>query len=197
MLYTDLISKTANLAVGRHMIYEFDHDQVIIHNIGISHPQRSPRNEYLLEMFVHGRLLAPRHSDFFTDYLLKCEVRPELHLALTEACEHICNGADPVELISAKRLPENFSEPEEANWSLQNSMYQTAGFSTKLFLCGLQGLIRVRDLSDASIKAPEAFRVAFVDLSKGKSLLDVVKPLQPQVLPGKRYFDTYYRAAKG
>jgi hypothetical protein len=196
MLYTDLVAKTTNLTIGQHTIYEIEGNRVVISNLGVAHPGRAQKDEYLLELFVNGRNMVPRHSDFFTDYQLKCEVRPDLHLQLSEACEHLCNGANPLELISSKRLPDFFAEPTNADWSLQTSMYQTAGLSTKLFLCGLQGLIRVQDLNDHNLKAPEAFRVAFVDLSKGKSLLDVVKPLHPQVTPGKRYFDGFIRKEK-
>jgi hypothetical protein len=193
MLYTNLITKTTSLSIGRHVIYELGTDRVVIHNMGIAHPYRAPRDEYHLELIVNGRTQTPRFTDFFTDFLLKWEVRLDLHLPLTESCELVCNGADPLNVVAPKPLPDHFSEESQANWTLQTSSYQTAGLPTRVLLCGLQGMIRVYDLTDPNLKAPEVFRTAFRELSQGKPLHEIAKPLFPEVLPGKRYFDAVER----
>jgi hypothetical protein len=195
MHYSDLIQHTASLPLGRHVIYSLPEGQVLIRNLGVRHPSMSALPEYRLLLSVDGRERTPRHSDFFVDYLLKVETRPDLRLPLTEACEHVCNGASPQGLLSSKRLPAQFSEPSEKTWSMQKSQDQTAGLPTELFLCGMQGLIRVWELNQVIVNGLETFRKAFLGLEKGEALNDVVKSLEPQVPPGKRYFNTALKKA--
>lgn len=194
MRYSDLIEKTTDLPVGRHTIYSLKTGQVVIRNTGRRHPLRSERDDHRLHLEYDHRELSPRHGDFFSDYLLKVEIKPDLRMTLTEVCEHICNGADPQELMAAKHLPVWFSEWGQKTWTLQMSMYQTAGLPTELFLCGLQGLIRVYDLNDPERKFPEAFRQAFVAVSNGASPQEAAVQLAAAVAPGKLYYNRLYRA---
>ncbi len=153
----------------------------------------SPEPEYRLYVTVNGRELCPRHSDFFVDYLLKIETRPDLRLPLTEACEHVCNGVSPQQFMSNKRLPRLFAEVNPATNALQKTLDQTGGLPTEVFLCGLQGLIRVYDLNRSLEKALETFRHAFLRLEKGEPYVAVARELQPLVRPGKRYFNRLAR----
>jgi hypothetical protein len=189
MHYSDLVVHTAKLSVGRHVIYDLPEGKVVIQNAGVRNNGLSSLPEYRLYLIVDNRQLAPRHGDFFTDYLLKVEARPDLHLPLTESCEQVCNGTSPQAIMTAKRLPRWFSEVNSGTISFQKAQDQTAGLPTELFLCGLQGLIRVYELNEVVPKAAEAFRSAYLGLEKGQSFVEVVKPLSPQVRPAKHYFD--------
>lgn len=195
MHYSDLVAHTSKLPVGRHIIYSLPEGKVEIQNTGLRNPSLSPLSEYRLYLYLDNRQLAPRHGDFFTDYLLKVEARPDLHLPLTEACEQVCNGSSPQTTVTSKRLPRWFSEVNDNTISFQKSQDQTAGLPTELFLCGLQGLIRVYQLNDYVSNASEAFRTAFLGLEKGQPFIEVVKPLSPQVRPDKRYFNGLKRNA--
>lgn len=194
MRYSDLIEKTKNLPLGKHIIGEFATGRVLIHNVGSRHHYMSPRPEFRVVVETGGKTYTPRHSDFLSDYVLKCECRPELRLALSDACDALCNGASPSELKESKKLPAYFSEVTDASWSYQTSSFQTGGLSTELFLNGLQALIRVHDLNDPELKAPEAFRQAFLDVQGGKSVAEASQRLRPQIKGGKRYFDRLERA---
>jgi hypothetical protein len=193
MHYNDLVLMTNTLTPGWHTVYALADGEVKIRNLGVRHPALSPLPEFRLYVMVDGRQLSPRHSDFFTDYLLKVEGRPELRLPLTEACEHVCNGASPQGLVSSKRLPRLFSELTPETWSMQKAQDQTAGLPTEVFLCGLQCLIRVFELNQVVADPREAFRKAYLGLEKGQPLNDVVKLLEPQVMPGKRYVNAFER----
>jgi hypothetical protein len=193
MHYTDLITRTQALAEGAHVIYELPDGKVEIRNTGVRQAMLSPRPEFRLYLHVDGRELCPRHSDFFSDYLLKIETRPELRLVLTEACEQVCNGMSPQHMLAAKRLPRRFSEVGNDTWSLQTSAYQTAGLPTEVFLCGLQCLIRIDELNQSVDQPTEAFRKAFIGLEKGESLPSVVQSLIPQIKPAKRYYNRLER----
>lgn len=193
MRYSDLVQKTTNLPLGKHPIAELEVGSVLIHNTGARHHYLTARDEYRLIVQTGGKVFAPRHSDFLADYVLKCECRPELRLALSEACDALCNGASPSELLTSKNLPQRFSEAASATWSFQTSAYQTGGLPTALFLHGLQGLIRVYDLNDSSLRAPEAFRQSFLELQSGAQIQAAAQRLCPQVRPGKRYFDRVTR----
>lgn len=193
MLYSDLIQRTKALSEGRHTVYELKEGCIEIDNVGIRHAHLSHRPEFRVLLRVDGRELIPRHSDFLSDYLLKVETRPELRLPLTEACEHVCAGADPLEQIEHRRLPLRFSEFSEATWHMQTSMYATGGLPTAILLGGLQVLLRVYELNESLPKPPDAFRQAFISLEKGTSLLEVATKLRPQVMPGKRYYDRLMR----
>ncbi|RPH95176.1 hypothetical protein EHM69_05190 [candidate division KSB1 bacterium] len=196
MHYSDLVQRTAALSEGRHVIYEMPEGRVEIRNIGVGNPQLSARPEFRLYLFLDGREMQPRHSDFFCDYLLKIETRPDLHLPLTEACEQVCNGTAPTGVMTAKRLPRKFAETGESTWSMQTSMYANGGLPTELFLCGLQGLLRVYELNHWLDNSPEAFRQVFLKLEKGQPYVDVVRDLFPLVRPEKRYFDRMERCVK-
>ena len=189
MHYTDLIAHTSKLPVGRHIIYDLPDGRVEMENAGVRNAAFSPRPEFRLYVYQDGRQLAPRHGDFFTDYLLKVEARPDLHLPLTEACEQVCNGLSPQAIMTSKRLPRWFSEVSDKTAQFQKSQDQTAGLPTELFLCGMQCLIRVYELNAYVSKAAEAFRSAFLGLEKGKPLIEVVRLLSPQIRPQKRYFN--------
>jgi hypothetical protein len=195
MHYNDLVLQTTAPAFGRHLLYELPEGKVVLCNVGTRHPSLAPRAEFRLLLVVDNRELTPRHSDFFTDYLLKVDARPDLHLPLTEACEQVCNGSSPQGLLSIKRLPRVFSELTDKTWSMQKAQDQTSGLPTEVFLCGLQGLIRAYELNEVHPNAREAFRKAFLGLEKGKPLMEAVKPLEPQVMPGKRYFNALERKA--
>lgn len=194
MRYSDLIEKTKNLPLGKHVVAELATGRVMIHNVGTRHHYMSQRPEYRLVIETGGKTYTPRHSDFLTDYMLKCECRPDLRLALSEACDAMCNGAAASELKENKKLPPYFGEVNDATWSYQTSNFQTGGLSTELFLNGLQALIRVFDLNDPELKAPEAFRKAFLDAQAGKSVAEAAQRLRPQIKGGKRYFDRLERA---
>ena len=189
MRYLDLVNHTSSLPVGQNVIHDLEDGQVIIRNMGQRNWMMSELPEHRLFLHADGRELAPRHSDFIYDYLLKLETRPELKLAFCEAAEQVCNGADPVELMSLKKLPRRFSTLNDATWSLQTSEYQTGGLPTAIFLAGLQTLIRVYELNKSLDHPAEAFRQSFVNLEKGKSVLEVVNSLQPKVMPKKVYFN--------
>jgi hypothetical protein len=193
MHYTDLITRTQALAAGPHLIYELPDGKVEIRNTGVRQAMLSPRPEFRVYLHVDGRELCPRHSDFFTDYLLKIETRPELRLVLTEACEQVCNGLSPQHVMASKRLPRRFAEASEETWPLQTSAYQTAGLPTEVFLCGLQCLIRGDELNQFVDKPTEAFRKAFLGLEKGEPLPAVVQALVPQIKPEKRYYNRLER----
>ncbi|MBI5058640.1 hypothetical protein HZB60_02525 [candidate division KSB1 bacterium] len=193
MFYKDLIPKTAALAAGRHVIYALNDGRVEIRNVGRRHHSLAAQPEFRLHLHFDQRELTPRHSDFFSDFLLKIETRHELRLALTETCELVCNGSDPIESAQHHKLPAYFAEWGEGTWSFQMGMYQTGGLPTEVFLCGLQTLIRVYQLNDPTRNWPELYRVGFVNLEKGQPLLDVVRSLAPIVRPGKRYFDRQER----
>ncbi|MDD5089114.1 MAG: hypothetical protein PHI18_10015 [bacterium] len=193
MHYTDLILRTTDLPPGRHVIYEFPEGTIVLANVGLRHPDLAPRDEFRLVVLMDGRELTPRHGDFFADFQLKIEARPDLRLALAEACEQICNGQSPLSMIASKHLPTRFAETGEATWHLQTSMDQTAGLPTALCLCGLQTLIRVYELNDFLPNAPEAFRAVFLGLEQGQPLPQLLRTLQPQVKPGHRYFDRLER----
>jgi len=195
MHYTDLIQRTADLPVGRHAIYEFPEGKIEIANVGHRHAQLALRDEFRLILSLDGRELLPRHGDFFADFQLKLDARPDLRLALTEACQQVCNGQSPLSMIASKNLPARFADVGEATWNMQTSMYQTAGLPTALFLCGLQALIRVYDLNGFLANSPEAFRSVFLGLEKGDPLPQLLRALQPQVKPNKRYFDRLERQA--
>lgn len=194
MRYSDLIEKTKALPLGRHVINEVPTGRIIIQNVGSRHHYLSDRPEYRLMVESGGKSFTPRHSDFLSDYLLKCECRPELRLPLSEACDAVCNGMSPSEQIEHKKLPAFFSEATMDTWSYQTSGFQTGGLSTELFMYGLQALIRVSDLNDPELKAPEAFRKAFLDVQGGKPVDEAAQRLRPQVRGGKRYFDKLERA---
>lgn len=189
MHYSDLVQRTNSLAAGSHIIYDLPVGKVEIRNLGVRHPDLSPQPEYRLYLYYDGREMVPRHGDFFSDYLLKTETRPELRLPLTEACEQVCNGMGPTGIMTTKRLPSRFADVGEQTHRMQTSLYQTGGLPTELFLCGLQGLIRVFDLNRWVDNPPEAFRKAFLGLEKGQPYVDVVRALHPAVRPEKYYFD--------
>ena len=193
MHYTDLIQRTADLPVGRHVIYEFPEGKIEISNVGLRHGDLAPLDEFRLSVLTDGRELLPRHGDFFADFQLKIEAHPDLRLALTEACEQVCNGQSPSSMIASKNLPARFAEVGEDSWHMQTGMYQTAGLPTSLFLCGLQTLIRVYELNGVLPDAPEAFRTVFLGLEKAQPLPVLLRALQPQVKPGKRYFNRLER----
>lgn len=193
MHYSDLVTHTTALPLGRHLLYDLPDGRIEIRNLGVRHPLLSPQPEYRLSITVDGRTVNPRHSDFFVDYLLKIEARSDLRLILTEACEQVCNGVSPRQIIGTKRLPRAFGEAGEATHSLQKSIEQTGGLPTEVFLCGLQGLIRVYDLNRSLEKVPESFRQAFLRLEKGESYIVVARELQPKVRPEKRYFNRLAR----
>ncbi len=195
MFYKDLIAKTKDLPEGRHNIYSFKEGNIEIRNVGVRHVDLTPHPEWRMSVVVDGREISPRHADFFTDFLLKIEVKPELRVVLSEVCEFVCNGSNPLDLIEQKKLPPWFSEWGESTWGFQMSMYQTGGLPTNIFLCGLQVLIRVYEWNDPSFKAAEAFRQAFVSLERNVPLLEVVKKVTPEVRPGKRYFNRTHRIA--
>lgn len=194
MRYSDLVEKTRNLSRGKHVIAELETGRVIIHNVGVRHHYMSTRNEYRLIIEIGGKTFTPRHSDFLSDYILKCECRPELRLALSDSCDAVCNGMSPTEIRDAKKLPLHFSEVNDASWSYQTSAFQTGGLPTDLFLAGLQAQIRVFDLNDPALKAPEKFREAFLLVQKGALVSEAAQSLRPQVFGGKRYFDRLERA---
>ena len=164
-----------------------------IRNVGQRHHSLTVQPEFRLQLWFDQREISPRHGDFFTDFLLKIETRPEFRLPLTETCELVCNGSDPLDSAQQHKLPAYFAEWGERTWSFQMSMHQTGGLPTGVFLCGLQTLIRVYQLNDPTRNWPELYRVGFVNLEKGQPLLDVVKTLAPIVRPGKRYFDRMER----
>ncbi len=194
MRYPDLVERTNNLPFGSHVVTELETGQVLIHNVGVRHHYMSQQPEFRLTIETAGKIYSPRHSDFLTDYLLKCESRPELRLALSEACDAVCNGAAPREMIESKKLPAYFSEVSDKTWSYQTSSFQVGGLSTELFLYGLQAMIRVYDLNDPEFKAPEAFRKSFLDVQSGDSAHEAAAKLKPQFRSGKRYFDRLERA---
>jgi hypothetical protein len=193
MHYSDLVLKTTNLPLGRTTVYDLPEGRIEIRNLGVRNPMLSPRTEYRLHLDVDGRELTPRHGDFFSDYLLKVETRPDLHLTLTEVCEQVCNGLGPSGLISSKRLPRRFAEVTDQTAMMQTGMQQTGGLPTEVFLCGLQTIIRVYDLNEWLPNPAEAFRKAFLALEKSERFVDVVATLQPQIMPAKRYFDRVQR----
>jgi hypothetical protein len=193
MHYTDLVQRTQSLPAGRHTIYELPDGRVEIRNVGQRHDHLAPQAEFRLYMSVDGREMAPRQGDFFSDFLLKIEARPDLRLPLTEASEQVCNGMSPQGMITSKRLPARFSEVGDATWTMQTSRDQTSGLPTDILLCGLQGLIRVYELNKFFDNVPEQFRQAFLGLEKGKPLNEVVAGLKPLVRPAKRYFNRVQR----
>lgn len=195
MRYSGLVTETSNLPLGRHTIYDLEDGKVIIRNLGQRNWMMSELPEHRVFLYVEGREIAPRHSDIFIDYLLKIETRPELKFALLEASEQVCNDADPIELMLQKKFPRSFDTLDDDTWSLQMSMHQTGGLPTAIYLCGLQGLIRVYELNRMLEKPAEAFRRAFVNHEHGTPLLDVLNSLHPKVMPKKLYFDQTERLA--
>lgn len=193
MRYTDLKAQTASLPVGRHLIYECEADAVFVENVGRRHPHLPDRSIYQLIVRWGDRDTVPRHSDLFSDLLLKVEARPDLRLSLLEACEQICSGAATSQLLEQRQFPRYFREPDDAEWAGPMTMYQTAGLPTELFLCALQGLILVYDHNDPSANALEAFRHAFNRLAAGDSILEVIGKLAPATPVGKRYYDLSQR----
>ncbi|MBK6765099.1 MAG: hypothetical protein IPG71_01965 [bacterium] len=179
---------------GKYSIAELETGRVSIHNVGVRHHYMAPRDEFRLIIECGGKSFTPRHSDMLADYVLKCECRPELRLALSEACDALCNGAGPSELFAVKKLPLHFSEISQASWSYQTTSFQAGGLPTDIFLCALQGQIRVFDLNDPALKAPEAFRKSFLDVQQGQPVSVAAQRLLPQVMAGKRYFDRLERA---
>ena len=195
MRYTDLVTHTANLTPGKHVIYDLEDGKVSIRNMGQRNWMMSDLPEHRLFLFADGREIAPRHSDFIYDFQLKLDTRPELKLTLLEASEQVCNGADPLELLQAKKLPARFSTLNDETWSMQTSAYQTGGLPTVIYLAGLQTLIRVYEINKQLDKPAEAFRQAFINLEHNGSLLDVLNTLQPKVMPKKIYFNQTERPA--
>lgn len=196
MRYPDLLQKAQQLPVGKHVLYDLKSGKVIFHNLGVRHFYMANHDEYRLLLQVNGREYAPRHGDFFTDFLLKLEAKPDQRLQLTDACELICNEADPLDVIKRHSFPEYFSVVNEATWKLQTSAYQTGGFPTELLFYGLQAMILVYHMNDPVPNMPEAFRKVFVDMSHGIPQHEAVRHLKPQIRPGKRYFDNLERTAK-
>lgn len=194
MRYSDLIEKTKSLPVGKHVIAELESGRVLIDNVGTRHHYLSPRPEYRLVIEADGKRFTPRHSDFLSDVLLKSEAKPEFRLALFDACDALCNGAGPSEILQSKKLPASFGAADSKNWPYQSTQQQTGGLTTELLLYGLQGMIRVMDLNDPTLKAPETFRKAFLELQGGATPFDAAQRLRPQVKAGKRYFDAVERA---
>jgi hypothetical protein len=192
--YSDLIEKTKDLSLGNHVIHELQSGRVVIQNVGSRHQYMSARPEFRLIVESGGKSFTPRHSDFLSDYLLKCDCRPDIRLPFSEACDAVCNGMSPSEQIENKKLPQFFAEANKETWSYQTSSFQTGGLSTELYMYGLQALIRVYDLNDPELKAPEAFRKAFLDVQGGASVSEAAQRLRPQVRGGKRYFDKLERA---
>lgn len=195
MRYTDLITHTSNLPVGKHTIYDLPDGKVIIRNMGQRNWMMSELPEHRLYLLVEGREISPRHSDLLTDYQLKAETRPDLQLALREASEQICNGADPLDYMESKNFPRRLDTLNDETWPLQMSMYQTGGLPTAVYLCALQCLIRVYELNGILEKPGESFRQAFLNLEHGVPLLDVLNALQPKVMPKKIYFNLSERPA--
>ena len=195
MHYSDLIAHTADLPLGRLIIYDLPEGKVEIQNAGVRNPAFGPRPEYRLYLHLDNKMMDPRHGDFFTDYLLKVEARHDLHLPLTEACEQVCNGVSPQAVMNTKRFPRWFSETSAKTYYFQKTQDRTAGLPTELFLCGLQAQIRVFELNDWLPKPAEAFRSAFLGLEKGKTIVEVLRALSPQIRPGKRYFSGLERKA--
>lgn len=192
MRYSDLKAQTANLPVGRHLIYERGPDAVFIEVVG--QPQSPDRPLYRLVVRWSDFDRVPRHSDLFTDLLLKAEARPDLRLSLLETCEQISSGVAPSQLFEQRQFPRYFRERGDAELAYPMTMYQTAGMPTELFLCALQGFILVCDHNDAKANAPDMFRHAFSRLGAGDPVLDVVAKLAPQTPAGKRYYDLSKRA---
>ena len=194
MRYPDLLRHVRELLVGRHKLCDVEGGEIVIHNTGVRHPDLSDRHEFRLLLRSNGRCYAPRHTDFFSDFLLKLDAQPDQRLSLTDACEQVCNEADPVTVLEKRGFPKYFSKPGEETWNLQTSSHETAGLSTEMLFHGLQAMVAVYDVNDPPLKAPEAFRKVFVDLSHGIPLHEAVAHLQPAVRPGKRYFDRFERA---
>ncbi|MBK6911580.1 MAG: hypothetical protein IPK53_02650 [bacterium] len=194
MRYLDLTEKTKSLPLGKHVIAELETGRVTIENVGSRHHYMSPRSEYRLVIETGGKRFTPRHGDFLSDVQLKSETRPDLRLALFDSCDALCNGAAPSELMTSKKLPAYFGDITPESWSLQSTQQQMGGLSTELLLHGLQGLIRVFDLNDPTLKAPETFRKAFLDLQGGMPPHEAAQRLRPQVMGGKRYFDALERS---
>jgi hypothetical protein len=192
MRYSDLKVQTANLPVGRHLIYERGPDAVFVEVV--KQAQLPDRTVYRLVVRWSDFDRVPRHSDLFTDLLLKAEARPDLRLSLLEACEQICSGVAPSQLFEQCRFPRYFREPGDAQLAYPMTMYQTAGMPTELFLCALQGLIVVYDDNDPKANAPDMFRHAFSRLGAGDPVLEVLAKLAPQTPAGKRYYDLSKRA---
>jgi hypothetical protein len=178
MRYTDLVTHTANLTPGKHVIYDLEDGKVSIRNMGQRNWMMSDLPEHRLFLFADGREIAPRHSDFIYDFQLKLDTRPEL-----------------LELLQAKKLPARFSTLNDETWSMQTSAYQTGGLPTVIYLAGLQTLIRVYEINKQLDKPAEAFRQAFINLEHNGSLLDVLNTLQPKVMPKKIYFNQTERPA--
>jgi hypothetical protein len=195
MRYPDLITHTTNLPVGKHVLYDLEDGKVIIRNLGQRNWMLSELPEHRLYLIADGREISPRHSDFFTDYQLKSDTRPDLRLALLEASEQTCNGADPLDYMETKNFPRRFATLNDETWSLQTSAYQTGGLPTGMYLCGLQCLIRVYELNHMLEKPGESFRQAFINLEHGLPLLGVMNGLQPKVMPKKLYFNLTERPA--
>jgi hypothetical protein len=189
MRYSDLKAQTESLTTGRHLIYNLAPDAVFIDNAGRRHPHLPAHPVYRLVVRWNRRETKPRNSDIFTDFQLKVTAKPELRLSLLEACEQICNGADPVQVFESRGFPQQFREGGDAEWALPMTMYQTAGLPTLLFLCVVQVLILVTDYNDRAVNAPQIFRHAFNRLAAGDSVFDITKKLAPQTPIEKRYYD--------
>jgi hypothetical protein len=196
MRYQDLLAKAKEMPVGKHTLFDLSGGKIILHNTGVRHMYMSDRDEYRLLLEINGKSFHPRHSDFFTDFLLKLDAKPDTRLAMNDACELVCNEADPMDVLKKHDFPPYFSSVGQATWTLQTTAYQTAGFSTEVLFCGLQAMILVSALNDPAMHAPEAFRKVFVELSHGIPLHEAAAPLMPAVRPGKRYFDQLERDAK-
>lgn len=189
MRYPDLVERAKQLPVGKHNLFDLKSGKVIFHNLGVRHHHMANHDEYRLLLEINGREYSPRHGDFFTDFQLKLETMPDQRLALMDACELVCNEADPADVIKRHTIPETFATESEASWSLQTSAYQTGGLPTEILFYGLQAMILVYHLNDPASHAPEAFRKVFVDMSHGIPQHEASLHIKPQVRPGKRYFD--------
>jgi hypothetical protein len=196
MRYPDLVEKAKQLPVGKHVLYGLKSGRVIFHNVGVRHPYLANHDEYRVLIQINGNEYCPRHADLFTDFLLKLDVQPDQRVKLTDACELVCNEASPSDVITRYGFPTLFAKVGQETWTYQTSAYQTGGLPTELLFYGLQVMILVYHMNDPALHASEAFRKVFVDLSHAIPLHEAVRHLQPQVRPGKRYFDRLDRTPK-
>jgi hypothetical protein len=137
--------------------------------------------------------VRPRHSDLFNDLLLKIEARPDWRLPILEACEQVCAGADPLQLVEQRQLPRYFRELSEAEWGRSMTMLQTAGLTTELLLCALQGFILAQEHNEPKMSAPEILRQAFSRIISGGSIPEIMRQFAPRTPVGKRHYDLSIR----